>query len=472
MFRAYPPPKVAKLIRESIGSELPEHFDRGLTRSIFRRVLAMGLPSMAGFMLMIVYEIVDMFWLAMIGPAPVAAVTIFGSFLWVLASPNMVIGAGSVAVISRRFGEGDKTRTEKSIKNTFLLKFGAGFVLGLPAIFVLKPVLKIMGAEPDVVAFGMSYGVLQLCTLGFALISFSIYTAFRGIGKPNTALFVNFVGTGLNMLLDPLLIFGVGPFPKLGVFGASLATSISYITVVVIGMILLARHKSPVQVKWLKAPWPAFSEMRQILRVGAPSGINDFSFSLAQMVAVRLVTSYGTVITALFGMSNKLLHFGVYIVVGLGLGTGALIGQFLGSREHHKAWLAGILSIRLAVALLFVFMTALLVFAPQIVRVFFSKPDMLEPGIAILRIIALGMPFIGLHIASEEVFMGAGQNVPPMILGIIFSWMIVIPSMYFFGNVLNWGPNGLMWGSSFAHVLGGFAAYWLFRRGTWLKHQL
>ncbi|MBU1707056.1 polysaccharide biosynthesis C-terminal domain-containing protein, partial [bacterium] len=289
MFRAYPPPKVAKLIRESTDSELPEHFDFKLIRSIFRRVLAMGLPSMAGFMLMIVYEIVDMFWLAMIGPAPVAAVTIFGSLLWVLASVNSIIGAGSVAVISRRFGEGDKNRTEKSIKNTFLLKFGVGLIFGLPALFFLRPVLKIMGAEPDVVSFGMEYGILQLCTLGFMLTAFSIYTAFRGIGKPNTALFVNIIGTGLNMLLDPLLIFGVGPFPKLGVFGASLATSISYITVVVTGMFLLSRPKSPVQVKWFKSPAPAVSEMWQILRVGAPSGINDFSFSLAQMVAVRLV---------------------------------------------------------------------------------------------------------------------------------------------------------------------------------------
>lgn len=472
MLRTSPPSKVARIIRESVDAELPKQFDRELTKSIFRQVLAMGLPSMAGFMLMIVYEIVDMFWLAMIGPAPVAAVTIFGSFLWVLASPNMVVGAGSVAVISRRFGERDKVRTEQSIKDTFLLKFATGLTFGLPAILVLRPILKIMGAEPDVVDLGCTYGVLQLCTLGFALMSYSIYTAFRGIGKPNTALFVNILGTGLNMLLDPLLIFGVGPFPELGIFGASLATSISYVTVVVTGMILLARARSPVQVRWRHAPGPSIVGMRQILRIGAPSGINDFSFSLAQMVAVRLVAAYGTVIIALFGMSNKILHFGVMIVVGLGLGTGALIGQFLGSREHHKAWLASVLSIRLAVALMSVFAAVILVFAPQIVRIFFQQPEMLEPGKAILRIMAVSIPLIGLHIAAEEVFTGAGQNIPPMVLSIILAWMLVIPLMYLFGTVFEWGPNGLMWGWSSAHMLGALAAYWLYRRGTWLKHQI
>jgi putative MATE family efflux protein len=472
VFRTKPPPRVARLLRESTDRELPEHFNRELKQSIFREVLAMGLPSMAGFMLMIVYEIVDMFWLAMIGPAPVAAVTIFGSILWVLASPNMIVGAGSVAVISRRYGEGDEVRTERSIKNTFVLKFGIGLAFGLPAILFLRPVLTMMGAEPNVIDLGWRYGVVQLCTLGFAMTSYSIYTAFRGIGQPNTALFVSVAGTGLNIVLDPLLIFGVGPLPKLGILGASLATSLAHITVVITGFSLLARQRSPIRVSWLRPPWPRINDMWQILRVGAPSGINDFSFALAQTVVVRFVATYGTIIVALFGMSSKILQFGIMIVAGLGLGTGALIGQFLGSRERHKAWLAGILSIRLSVALTSIFAVLVVVFAPQVVRVFFDDPLMLGPGEAILRIMAISMPMIALHIAAEEVFMGAGQNTPPMVLSIIHSWVMVVPFMYFAGNVFHWGPNGLMWGWSVAHVIGALAIYWLFRRGTWLKHEI
>jgi len=472
VFRTKPPHRIAALLRESADGDLPEHFNGELKRSIFRKVLAMGLPSMAGFMLMIVYEIVDMFWLAMIGPAPVAAVTIFGSILWVLASPNMMVGAGSVAVISRRYGQGDRMRTERSIKNTFVLKFGIGLTFGLPAILLLRPVLRIMGAAPDVIDLGWTYGVLQLCTLGFALTSYSIYTAFRGIGKPNTALFVSVAGTGLNIVLDPLLIFGVGPLPELGILGASLATSIAYVTVVVTGISLLARPRSPVQVKWLRPPWPQIKEMWQIVRVGAPSGINDFSFTLAQMVVVRFVATYGTMIVALFGLSNKILHFGIMIVSGLGLGTGALIGQFLGSQERHKAWLACILSIRLSVVLTSIFAALIVIFAPQVIRVFFDDPLMLGPGKAILRIMAISMPMIALHIAAEEVFMGAGQNTPPMVLSIIHSWVMVVPFMYVAGNTFHWGPNGLLWGWSTAHMLGALAAYWLFRRGTWLKHEI
>ena len=97
---------------------------------------------------------------------------------------------------------------------------------------------------------------------------------------------------------------------------------------------------------------------------------------------------------------------------------------------------------------------------------------MLEPGKAILRIMAISLPMIALHIAAEEVFMGAGQNTPPMVLSIIHNWVMVVPLMYLAGNVLHWGPTGLMWGWSTAHVLGALASYWLFRRGTWLKHEI
>lgn len=472
MLRTHPPKKIDEIIRRSVDTDLPEGFSRKLIRTIFQKVLAMGLPSMAGFALMTVYQIVDIYWLAMIGPAPVAAVTIFGGFLWVLTWPNMIVGAGSVAVISRRYGERDALRTEQAIKETFLLKFAIGLLCGIVGIFTLRWVLGIMGAEPDVIELGRTYGVLQLVTLGFCLTSYSIYTAFRGIDRPNTALFIIICGTGLNILLDPLLIFGIGPFPRLGIFGASLATSISYITVVITGMFLLSRKSSPVRVNWKGAPWPSLTEMGRIFRIGAPSGVNHFSFALAQSVVIKFVAEYGTVIVAIFGMSNKVLEIGIMLVVGLGLGTGALIGQYLGSREHHKAWLAGILSIRLGVGLMTAYAAVIIAGAPLIVRMFFNDPQMVEPGVTILRIMALSLPLIGLHIASEEVFTGAGQNTPPAVLSIIHSWVMIVPFMYLFGHVFGWGPNGLMWGWSLAHMIGGLAINYLFRRGTWLTHKV
>jgi Na+-driven multidrug efflux pump len=160
------------------------------------------------------------------------------------------------------------------------------------------------------------------------------------------------------------------------------------------------------------------------------------------------------------------------VVVGLGLGTGALVGQFLGSKDLHKAWLAGILSIRLAIWIMLGFCAGIWAGAPYVVHFFFSDSSVTATGVSILRIMALSLPFIGLHIGAEVVFEGAGQNTPPMLLSIIHSWVMVIPFMYILGTVLELGPNAVMIGWTVAHVFGGLAALWLFRRGSWLKYEL
>lgn len=472
MIKTHPPRRVAQIIHGDLNGSEPPGFERDLIRSMFREVLSMGLPSMTGFLVASLYELINMFWLGKIGPAPVAAVTMTATFIWVLMSPNMIVGPGSMAVIARRYGEGDVTRTELSIKNTFLLKFVIGLAMGAVGILILPWALRFMGAAPEVSALGIRYGTMQLAIQGFALTGYSVYTSLRSIGLPRAALLIQALGAAVNCILDPFLIFGWGPFPELGIFGAAVATSCAHVTVVITGCIVLSRKSSPVRVHWWKKPLATFDEMWQMLRIGFPAGINSASFALAMSFAVKFVAGYGTVVVALYGMGNKVLQFGIMVCVGLGLGTGALVGQFLGSRELHKAWLAGVLSIRLALWIMLAYMAIILAAAPLIVSLFFSDPAMIKTGAMILRIMALSLPFIGIHIGSETVFEGAGQNTPPMLLSIVHSWVMVIPFMWLAGNVLDLGPNGVVGGWGLAHFFGGLAALWLFRRGSWLKHEV
>ena len=215
MLRTRPPRHIAELIHGPLNGAPPPGFAREFKSAIFGEVLSMGLPSMGGFLVAALYELINMFWLARIGPAPVAAITMSAAFIWVLAFPNMVVGTGSVALISRRFGEGDMERTERAIKSTFFLKFGFGLALGLIGIALLPWALRFMGASPEVRELGLRYGVLQLAILGFAMTGYSVYTALRSIGLPRAALWIQVLGTVVNCVLDPLLIFGWGPVPNL-----------------------------------------------------------------------------------------------------------------------------------------------------------------------------------------------------------------------------------------------------------------
>jgi putative MATE family efflux protein len=470
MLRTSPPKKVAEVIHGPLNGQAPPGYTREVRRGIMKEVLSMGLPSMTGFLVSSLYEIVNMFWLARIGSAPVAAVTMCTTFVWVLSFWNMIVGTGSVATIARRFGEGNFVRTEQSIKNTFVLKFACGTLFGIPAILLLPWVLDFMNAAPDVKELGIRYGTVQLCVLGIAAMGYSVYTALRSIGQPKAALWIQVLGTGINCVLDPLLIFGYGPFPELGILGASLATATAQIAVVIAGMWALHRKSSPVRVRWMHAPKPAWPEMWQMLRIGFPAGINSMSFSLATSFAVKLVAAFGTTAVAAYGLSSKVMHFGVMVIAGLGLGTGALIGQYLGAKQLDRAWLAGVLSTRLALWIMLGYAALLFVFDNLIVSMFFSDPATHELATQILRIMVFSLPMIGLHIGAETVFEGAGQNTPPMVLSIVHSWAMVIPFMYIAGSVLHLGPLGLMWGWTLAHAIGGLAALWLFRRGTWLEH--
>ncbi len=478
MLRTLPPARVAKILAESNTSAEPalEHrpqpFARELKRAIMKEVLSMGLPSMAGFIVTSINELVNMFWLARLGTAPVAAITMAATLVWSLSFANMVVGVGSVATISRRWGEGDRERTEMSIKATFLLKFAFGMAFGLIGLLIMNWALGFLGAAADVHGMATKYLTVQFATLGFLMTSFSVYTALRSLGRPRAAFMMQVMATLINLVLDPLLIYGIGPFPRLEILGASIATAISYTSVVIVGCLLLSGSRSPLRIRWFARPLPVMADLWPVLRVGLPAGINQTSFSLSMNFAVKLVAIYGTDMVAIYGAGQKILHFGIMAIVGLGLGTGSLIGQFLGSRSLDKAWLSGVLAVRLSAYLTLAYGLLMFVGADYIVAFFLRDESLHALAAQILRIMAVSLPLVGIHVGAETAFEGAGQNTPPMVLSIVHAWLLVIPLMYLLGPVLEFGPHGLMWGWTVAHAIGGAAALWLFRRGTWLKHEI
>jgi len=464
-----PPPRVARILRDA-GS--PDEMTPALERSTLRELVGMGLPSTLSFLLLSLYDVADVFWLAKLGEAPVAAVTVFSAFFWLLAFANGIIGSGSVAVISRRFGERNLAGTEGAIKNTFFGKAAIGVVFGAIGIGLLPHAMRILGATPEVVALGQRYGVLQCVILPFPLVSFSVYTAFRGIGRPGLGALISLAGAIVNIVLDPLLIFGIGPFPRLDILGASIASALGFVTVVGWGAVALASPRSPVRVRWLSAPYPNVGETWRMAKVGLPSGVSSMSFALFANALVKLVAEYGTVAVALFGMSQKILRFGNTVVAGLGLGSSALIGQHLGAGRLDRAWVCAVMTMRVASGTLLLFAAIVFVGADVLARFFFPDPALAVPGAAYLRILAPGLPFLGLIAGAEHAYSGAGRNLPPMILHLTEAWIITIPIMLALGKLAGLGPVGTIAGVALGQFVGGGIAVWLVRRGSWLTHRV
>ncbi|MCC6477265.1 MATE family efflux transporter [bacterium] len=449
-----------------------EHVPREERKAIHKEAVSYGLPSMAGFMVSSFNEMVSLFWLAKIGTAPVAAVTVFYTIYWMMMTFNIITGVGSNSIMARRFGENNLQEAESASRVAFTLKIVLGTIVGIVTLLLLPLIYPLMGMEQDVEAMAHRFAPLLLIGAGIVGASYSVYSAFRCLGMPNMALWAQALGAGINLILNPLLIFGVGPFPELGILGAALAGIISYTVVTVVGILVLAGKRSPVKVNWLKKPFPPISEYLSVWKVGWPVGINVLSFSGSAAVAVKLVAVYGTDMVALFGAVREVLHFGIMSMVGFTLGTSALVGQVLGAKDKVKAWVTGVYSIRLAGWIMLAYGLIIFIFAEWIVKMFFPDSDLGGLGETIMRIMAVSLPLIGIHVGSETVFEGAGHNKPMMNLSIFHSWIMVVPFMYLLGPVLSFGPEGMMWGWTLAHSFGGMIAVWLFYRGSWLRVEV
>ena len=409
------------------------------TGSILGNVLYMGIPSMIGFAAMTVYELTDMFWLARVGTEEVAAVTLFASVAWVMSSINSMVGSGSVAVISRRFGERDVDGTRNAIEQTLVMKFLIGLPMATVGYLAIRHILALMTKDATLVDLGAAYGRIFFLGLPFMFTSYTCYTALRGIGDAPRAMYIMLFSTGLNMALDPLFIVKLG----LGVEGAALATVISAVCAVAVGgwVLRFATGRVRIRVRHFRFD-PAC--MLQILRIGFPPFIESVARSVAFWLFAIFVAFYGTVIVASYGIGMRIIEVGIVFAVGLELGASAIVGQNIGAKKPDRAEStarnAALLALGLAVAL----SLGEIIFGEQIMNLFGRSDEVKVKGAEVLVYFAISQPFMATSIALSSAFYGSGNTWPPTITGLLSSWAIQIPATAIAVYLLGLGPN-VMW---------------------------
>ena len=437
--------------------------------SIIGSILKMGLPSMVGFGIGNLYSLVDTYWLSRLGPDPVAAITILAPFLWVMFSANQIVGVGSVAIISRRYGEKDYAQTELAIKETIVLKWLVAIISGALGFILTPTILEVLGAEGEVLRQGIIYARIIFAGLGFNFATYSIFTALRGVANPNKAMFLMIGFNVLNMILDPFFIFGWGPLPEMGIAGAAIASIISYAMVFFVGLGLLFFGGSNVRLSLQSEGHIRLSTMWRILKIGAPSAIGSLSFSIGRSVIMPMVAFFGMGVVAAYGVSLQISAFGIHLLVGIGLGMSALIGHNLGARKLERARKTANQALMLSISIMMFMGILSFIFARFIMSLFFDDPEIIAYGMTILRIAAVSLPFLAIHIMIENVYTGAGENRPAMIFNIIHAWALEIPAVYVTTQLLGLSEVAVWWSITGATILSGLAYLWYFNRGSWLK---
>jgi len=441
---------------------LPDLTEGHLARTLWR----LALPTMASNFLFNAFGLVDMIFVGRLGPSAVAAVGLAQVTLGLVITLGMGVYVGSVAVVSRSFGEDNQPEAEHAAAQALLLAVLLGG--GLAAVmYPLAPLaVRLLGAEPDVVEQGAVY--LRISALGSTVIfvGIALYSVLRGAGDAITPLVANLIAVAINAVLDPIMIFGLFGFPRLEVAGSAIATVCARGTGTAILFYLLFLGRHPIHLKFRQMK-PDFPLIWRLVRVGAFSSTEMLFRNISMMVIYRLVAGFGTEAVAANAIVVKLRSMVIVPGWGLGASAAALVGQNLGAgkpkRAERSGWLA-VIYYTLIAAAAGVF---LLILPRPIVAAFTSDPEVIRLGIIYARISAVGMMLIGMTVVLGRAMGGAGDTLAPMVVGVLavvirVAFAIVLSSLW--NSVV-----GVWLGREAANLINSIVIGLWFSLGNWKK---
>ena len=443
---------------------------RDLTRgSVAANIWHLALPLMVSSALLDVFNIVDMIFVGRLGPEAIAAVSIGGVVIGIVRMVGMGISTGTVALISRFVGQKDRDTAKLVLGQSVTMSLVGAAVIAVAGHFLAEPLLRVLGAADDVIPYGVDY--LRIMTAGSVAMFLSVVlgAGLRGFGNATTPMIALGIGTILNIGLDPLLIFGIGPFPRLEVAGSAIATVLTQAISAVILLVFLVRQDGGIKLTATKKNGHE-SFVGRITRIGSYSAMRMLSMNVSRLVLVRIVAMFGTYAVAAFGIGMRLRIFVLILGFGLADATAVNVGQNLGAGHPDRAERSAWLSVLFFGLFLIVVSVVFLVFPTAIIGVFNSHPEVLELGASFLLFFVPSLFFMDLAIVLGRAMDGAGSTRAPMITTFVALIVIGIPLAWWFSRL--WGVNGL-WASLVASnmVQGVLILIW-FRMGRWKRQKV
>ena len=451
------------IVRESVRGEVHHDFTVG---PIGRAVLLLAIPMVLEVVLESVFAVADIFWVSRLGPDAVASVGLTESLLTIIYALAMGLGIGATAVVARRIGEKDPEGAARAAVQALLLAVLVSVVLGTAGALLAPRLLALMGGSPSVIATGRGYATIMLGGEAAIIVLFVANAIFRGAGDAAIAMRVLWLANIINIVLGPLLIFGPGPFPALGVTGAAIATTTGRSIGAIYAVTRLFRQASriPVGRRHLRLD---VGVMRQILSLSGSATLQNLIGMASWIGLVRILAGYGSEALAGYTIAVRLIIFALLPSWGLSNAAATMVGQSLGARKPDRAeravWQAGAYNARFLVAVGIVFFLA----APLILRAFTDDPAVTRYAVHCLRIVALGYPLYAYGMVLTQSFNGAGDTWTPTRLNLFCFWIFEIPLAWSLAELAGLGPYGVFWAIMAAFSLLAITSAVIFRRGRW-----
>jgi MATE family, multidrug efflux pump len=421
---------------------------------IFSTLIKMAVPIMATSFVQMAYNLIDMIWIGRLGSSSVAAVGTAGFYVWLGFSLIIISRIGAEIGVSQSIGRKDSESALNFAANSIQFNVFTAFLYGLMLIIFRHPLIDFFNLkDPYVVESAISYLTIVAAGTVFTFINPVFSSIYNGIGDSKTPFKINSVGLVMNIILDPILIFGWGPFPKMGVKGAAIATVFSQMVVTIIFIFYFRSRKAPLEnLKIFVKPGMVY--LKKIVKLGAPVGMHSGLFTVFAIIIARIIAQWGPIPIAVQKVGSQIEALSYMTAHGFASALGAFTGQNFGNKNWQRIWhgyfiaLASMTVFGILVSLFFIFG------ARWIFSLFIPEEEAMRQGAIYLRIMGYSQLFMCWEIATRGAFNGIGRTIPHSIVGVFFTGLRV-PAAIIFSSAALYGLNGVWWSISISSVFKG-----------------
>jgi putative MATE family efflux protein len=454
-------------LKDAVRGSAADYTQGGIGRAI----LLLAVPMMLEMAMESTFAVVDIYFVSSLGASAIATVGLTESVLTLVYAVAMGLSMGTTALVARRIGEKNPKEAAESAVQAIFAALASAVPVSMAGIFFARQILSLMGGDAWSIEHGYRYTQWMLGGNAVIMLIFVINAVFRGAGDAAMAMRVLWLANGINLVLDPALIFGWGPFPALGVQGAAVATNIGRGVGVVTQIWILFRGAKHIKVATSQVRLHA-EVMWRLIRTSL-GGIGQLIIATSSWIGlVRIVSVFGSDALAGYTIALRIIIFTIMPSWGFSNAAATLVGQNLGARQPERAersvWITGFANMifMASVSLVYIFANSLLL------RIFTSDPGVVAAGAQCLRIVAYGYIAYAWGMVMPQAFNGAGDTMTPTKINFFCLWLIEIPLAYVLAIKLGERQAGVYWAIVIAETAAGVSAILLFRRGKWKQTKI
>ncbi len=434
--------------------------------SIKRALFLLSIPMVLEMLMESVFAIVDIYFVSRLGSEAIATVGLTESIITLVYAIGIGLSLGTSAMVSRRIGEKDNVKASNTAFHGIIAGFAFSTIIAIPGMFFAKDILQLMGASEIIVNEHSSFTSIMLGGNYVIMLLFVINGIFRSAGNAAIALRVLALANVINIVLDPCLIFGIGPFPELGIEGAAIATNIGRGVAVIYQLYILLKGSGALSISIRKIRL-SIDLMGRLIRLSIGSIGQILIMTTSWLALVRVISTFGSDVLSGYTIGIRVIIFAILPCNGLANAAATLVGQNLGAsrpdRSEESVWLAT----RVNTVILILISIVLVVFTEPLICVFTSDPCVIKSGIDCLRIVSYGFVIFGFGSILVNSLNGAGDTKSPTIINILCFWCLEIPLACFLAFYTGMNENGVFYSIIISEAVMTLIALYVFRSGKW-----